>query len=44
MAVNQKNNISCSNTLDSRLTIAFEEQLPAIRLKLFGDLNIGEME
>lgn len=44
VAVNQTNNISCSNTLDSRLNIAFEEQLPAIRQKLFGDLVIGEMD
>merc|ERR1712166_238410 len=43
VAVNQKNNISCSNTLDSRLDIAFEEQLPAVRKMLFGNLVIGEM-
>ena len=38
--VNGNGTISCSNTLDARLDIAFEEQLPAIREKVFGSMTI----
>ena len=40
VALNGNNTISCSNTLDARLDIAFEEQLPVIRAKLFGNMTI----
>lgn len=38
--VNGSGTISCTNTLDARLDIAFEEQLPVIREKVFGGMTI----
>ena len=44
VALNGNNSISCNNTLDARLNIAFEEQLPAIRQMLFGDMVLGQIK
>ena len=44
VALNGNNTISCNNTLDARLNIAFEEQLPTIRQKLFGDMVLGQIK
>ena len=40
VVLNANNTISCDNTLDARLNIAFEEQLPEIRKRVFGDVAI----
>jgi V-type H+-transporting ATPase subunit E len=44
VALNGNSTISCNNTLDARLNIAFEEQLPAIRRMLFGDMVLGTIK
>ena len=43
VALNGNGTISCANTLDARLDIAFEEQLPVIRDKIFGDMVLGQL-
>ena len=43
VALNGNGTISCANTLDARLDIAFEEQLPVIREKIFGDMVLGQL-
>ena len=43
VALNGNQTISCANTLDARLDIAFDEQLPVIREKIFGDLVLGQI-
>jgi vacuolar-type H+-ATPase subunit E/Vma4 len=43
VVLNGNNTISCANTLDARLDIAFEEQLPVIREKIFGDMVLGQI-
>ena len=41
--LNGNGTISGANTLDARLDIAFEEQLPVIRDKIFGDMVLGQL-
>jgi vacuolar-type H+-ATPase subunit E/Vma4 len=43
VALNGNSTISCANTLDARLDIAFDEQLPVIREKIFGDMVLGSI-
>lgn len=44
VALNGNNTISCNNTLDARLNIAFEEQLPKLRKMIFDDMVLGALK
>ena len=42
MLISGDGRINCSNTLDDRLKIAYQANLPAIRAKLFGVVAQGQ--